>query len=100
MLGILARPEKALAGGALQAQRVDLAAAEDGFVFLAEVIAYDADQVHVREEAGGYGEIGSGAADDAVNLAIGAFNGVKCYGSDNQKSQGHLLQKLELRTRA
>jgi hypothetical protein len=39
----------------------------------------------VRKEAGSYGEIGSGAADDAVDLAIRAFDGVKCYGTYDKK---------------
>jgi len=39
----------------------------------------------VGEEAGVYGEIGSGSADDAVDFAIGAFDGVKCYGTYDEK---------------
>src|SRR5262249_25580204 len=85
VLGILPCPEKALAGGALEAKRVNFAAAKDGFVFFAEVVAHDANRIAVREEAGGPGEVRGGAADDAVHLAVWAFDGIECDGTYDEK---------------
>src|SRR5262249_10535226 len=85
MLRILSCPEEALAGRALKAERVYFAAAEDGFVFFGEVVTGNADEIHVREEAGGYCEISCRAADNAVHLAVRAFNGVECYGTYDEK---------------
>src|SRR5215831_1838902 len=85
MLGIFTGPEKAFAGGALETERVDLTAAEDGFLFFGEVVTDDSDEIHMSEETGGNGEICGCAADDAVDLAVRAFDGVECYGTYDEK---------------
>ena len=78
---VAAGPVEALAGGVLDAGGVDAAGGEDGFVLGEEVFADDADDADVGEEAGGEGEVGGGAAEDAFALAAGGFEGVKGYGT-------------------
>jgi hypothetical protein len=85
MLGVFASPEEAFAGGAFEAGGINFAPAEDGLVLFRKVVAYDADKIHMSKEAGGYGEIGRGAADDAVDFAVRAFNGVECDGTYDEK---------------
>jgi hypothetical protein len=81
VLRIFSGPEERFAGGAFEAGGVDFAIFEDGGVFGGEVVAYDADEIYVGEKAGGYGEVCGCAADDAIDLSVWAFDGVKCYGT-------------------
>jgi hypothetical protein len=81
VLRIFSGPEETLASGAFEAGGVNFAVLENGSVCGREVVAYDAYQIYVGEKTGGYSEVCRGAADDAIDLSVGAFDGVKCYGT-------------------
>ena len=78
---VAAGPVEALAGDVLDAGGVDAAGGEDGFVLGEEVVADYADYADFGEEAGGQGEVRGGAAEDALALAAGGFEGVEGYGT-------------------
>ena len=84
MLGIFSGPEEGFADGALEASGIDFAAMEDGLVFGGKIFADDGDEVDMSEEAGGYCEISGGSADNPINFAIRAFDGVKCDRAYNE----------------
>jgi hypothetical protein len=84
VLRIFSGPEETLANGAFKAGGVNLAVLENRGIAGGEIVAYDADQIYMGEKTGGYGEVCGGAADDAIDLSVGAFDGVKCYGTYDQ----------------
>jgi hypothetical protein len=53
-----------------------------------EVVADYADDADLGEEAGGEGEVGGGAAEYALALAAGGFQGVKGYGTYYENGHG------------
>jgi hypothetical protein len=81
VLRIFSGPEKTFAVSAFQAGSVNFAVLENAGIGGREIVAYDTDEIYVGEEAGGYGEICGRAADDAINLSVGAFDRVKRYGT-------------------
>ena len=76
ILRVASRPEETLAGSALQAFDVNRAAAENGFIGGAEIVADNGHQADRCEKPRGHGEIGGGAAERAVHLPVRAFQGV------------------------
>jgi hypothetical protein len=63
----------------LDATRIDVAEGEDALFFRTEVFANDGDDAHIREVAGGEGEMGGGAAEAAIPAAGRSF---KCIERD------------------
>src|SRR4051794_426505 len=64
---VLPAPEKGLPFGALDAADIDAPVAENRFFFRAEVVADDADNLHVGEVTSGHGEVSSGPSEFAFN---------------------------------
>jgi hypothetical protein len=64
---------------------------KNGFILCGEVVANDSDQIHVSKETGGDREISRGATNDAIDLSIRAFNGVKCHGTYDEQRHSFSL---------
>ena len=81
-------PEEALAGGALDAARVDVAGGKDGLLLGAEVLANNGDDAHIGEEAGGERKVGGSAAQAALAAAGGGFDGIVSDAADDGDGHG------------
>ena len=91
-------PEEALAGGVLNAARVDIAGGKDGFLLGAKVLAHDGDDAHIGEEAGGEREVSGRAAQAALAAAGGGFDGIVGDAADD--GDGHVLACLRSRMKS
>ena len=93
VVAVLAAPEeRLLAGDALQAVGVDVAAVEDRRVLVGEVLADHGDEIDFREERSGHGEIRRRAADAAVDLPERSLEGIEGNTSDDE--DGHAVSVL------
>jgi hypothetical protein len=65
---------------------------KNGFILCGEIVANDSDQIHVSKETGGDREISRRATNDAIDLSIRAFNGVKCHGTYDEQRHSFSFQ--------
>ena len=84
IFAVLPRPKESFPVRALEALRIDAAAAKNGLVFLGEIRAHDSDQIDVREITCGDGKISGRAAEHAVHLAVRRFHGIERNRSNDE----------------
>ena len=89
VVGIFAGPKKSFSGHAFQAFQIDAVVGQQIGIFLGEIVAHDADEIGLREKAGGERDVSGGAAEHAVHAAVRGFDAI--IGDGTNDNQGHLL---------
>ena len=91
---VFARPVERLARLHLQAREVEPMALVERGVFLREILANDADEIHVAEKAGRDRRVAGGTAEQPRVGSLRGFDGIQRRRTDNQYAHDEINLKI------